>query len=171
MALGSSSRPNQDCHITMRTTLATTDIDRINAELNGTVDDAEPRATSNGHVGWNWDKTGPNGPVSDSARKLADETGPSPVAVNIATLIVDHPKLAEPVIDGLLRRGETGNIIADPKRGKSWLAYGLILSVATGDPWLGKFACPRGPHFAHRQRATPADDRSPDPQGCRSDGD
>ncbi|MEO8498879.1 MAG: AAA family ATPase, partial [Planctomycetota bacterium] len=55
----------------------------------------------------------------------------------IGQLIAAHPKLHEPVIDGLLRRGETANIVADPKRGKSWLSYGIALSVATGLDWLG----------------------------------
>ena len=62
-----------------------------------------------------------------------------PVAVE--SLISDNPRLGEPIIDGVLRKGETGNIIADPKRGKSWLAYGLALSICIGDKWLGTFDC------------------------------
>lgn len=50
-----------------------------------------------------------------------------------STVILD-----EPVIDGLLRRGETGNIIASTKIGKSWLALGLAFAVATGRNWLGR---------------------------------
>ncbi len=102
----------------------------------------EPRAVRNGdHRDNRQAQTMPN-PADVAAITVEDVAPLAPI--NVATLIVDHPKLAEPVIDGLLRRGETGNIIADPKRGKSWLAYGLIQSVATGDPWLGKFPCPRG---------------------------
>lgn len=52
--------------------------------------------------------------------------------------------LNEPVIDGLLRRGETGNLISATKIGKSWTVYGLAFAVATGTPWLGRFACPQG---------------------------
>lgn len=44
-----------------------------------------------------------------------------------------------PVIEGLLRQGETMNIVAPPKRGKSWLVDGLALSAVAGRPWL----CPR----------------------------
>jgi hypothetical protein len=48
-----------------------------------------------------------------------------------------YPKLHDPLIDGLLRRGEVANIIAPSKIGKSWLAYGLALSVITGRDWFG----------------------------------
>jgi hypothetical protein len=48
-----------------------------------------------------------------------------------------HPKLRDPLIDGLLRRGEVANIIAPSKIGKSWLTYGLALSVITGRDWFG----------------------------------
>ena len=72
------------------------------------------------------------------ARSLADQPAKP---VGVGSLIHDHPQLAPPIIDGLLRAGETGNVIADPKRGKSWLAYGLALSVCTGIKWLGTFPC------------------------------
>ncbi|MEX2386580.1 MAG: AAA family ATPase [Phycisphaeraceae bacterium] len=65
--------------------------------------------------------------------------------VNFASLRRDHPKLHEPVIEGLLRRGETVNIIASPKVGKSWLAYDLALSIISGKWWLTEFQCHAGP--------------------------
>jgi hypothetical protein len=49
-----------------------------------------------------------------------------------------------PVIDGLIRRGETANVIAASKTGKSWMTYGLALSVATGRRWLERFDTLRG---------------------------
>jgi len=52
-------------------------------------------------------------------------------------LVESHPKEAAPLIDGLLRRGETANLIAAPKAGKSWLTLGLAISVAAGEEWLG----------------------------------
>jgi len=55
------------------------------------------------------------------------------------TLAKQHPTLNEPVITGLLRRGETCNIIAPPKTGKSFLASNLAWCVATGRPWLGYY--------------------------------
>lgn len=59
-------------------------------------------------------------------------------------LIRNNPALAPVLIDGLLRRGETANIIAAPKRGKSWMTYGLALSVATGRAWLDRYQTHQG---------------------------
>lgn len=47
--------------------------------------------------------------------------------------------LRAPVIHGLLREGETMNVISETKVGKSWLVLDLAFSVATGQPWLGAF--------------------------------
>ncbi len=44
-----------------------------------------------------------------------------------------HP----PIIHGLLREGETMNIIAAPKMGKSWLAIGLATCIASGPERFG----------------------------------
>ncbi|MBP7747078.1 MAG: bifunctional DNA primase/polymerase [Phycisphaerae bacterium] len=52
--------------------------------------------------------------------------------------------LRKPVIRGLLRRGETMNVIAAPKTGKSWLVLGQAMAIATGRPWLGLFPAERG---------------------------
>lgn len=57
--------------------------------------------------------------------------------IGVSQLIRDNPKLHESIIEGLLRRGETANIIAPPKTGKSWLAYHFALCVATGSPLFG----------------------------------
>lgn len=56
----------------------------------------------------------------------------------------DNDRLHPPIIDGLLREGETCNIIADSKVGKSWLVYGLALSIITGRKWLERFDTHRG---------------------------
>jgi hypothetical protein len=53
-------------------------------------------------------------------------------------LIQQHPALRPVLIEGLLREGETCNIIASPKVGKSFLAGNLAWSVATGVPFLGR---------------------------------
>lgn len=55
-----------------------------------------------------------------------------------------HPRLREPIIDGLLRRGETANIIASTKVGKSWMAADLGMSVATGEKWIKQFTTTPG---------------------------
>jgi hypothetical protein len=64
---------------------------------------------------------------------------PQLVPVSLANLITNYPDLRQPVIHGLLRQGETMNIIAAPKIGKSWLVTDLALAIATGRPWLDTF--------------------------------
>ncbi len=56
--------------------------------------------------------------------------------VSIRDLIRDNPDLRPVVVDGVLRRGETANIIASPKVGKSFLAGNLAWCIADGRPWL-----------------------------------
>jgi hypothetical protein len=62
----------------------------------------------------------------------------------LGELVDQFPHLRKPLIRGLLREGETANIIAPPKLGKSFLAIDLALAVATGSPWLGHFMCEPG---------------------------
>ncbi len=64
--------------------------------------------------------------------------------VTVGKMIDDNPHLHRPVVDGLLREGEVANIISTSKVGKSWLAYGLVLSVLTGRPWLDRFETTKG---------------------------
>lgn len=71
-------------------------------------------------------------------------SGPELAPVGLGKLVTGYPELRQPVIHGLLRRGETMNIIAPSKLGKSWLVTDLGLAVATGRPWLGIFATERG---------------------------
>jgi hypothetical protein len=58
---------------------------------------------------------------------------------SVRQLVAIHPHLREPVIHKLLRKGETMNLIAAPKTGKSWLASDLAIAVATGRYWLESF--------------------------------
>ena len=68
--------------------------------------------------------------------KAALNDGP-PQAINAKTLTSTYSDYRDPVIEGLLRKGETMNIIAGPKVGKSWLVLSLALSLSNGNPWLG----------------------------------
>lgn len=63
---------------------------------------------------------------------------------SVRQLINECPELRRPLIHGLLREGETMNVIASPKVGKSWLVLDLALAVATGRRWLDAFECERG---------------------------
>ncbi len=56
---------------------------------------------------------------------------------SFAELEIEHQQMKEPLIDGLARVGETINLIASPKVGKSWMVYDVALSVVTGREWLG----------------------------------
>ena len=66
------------------------------------------------------------------------------VPLTVRQLMAKHPKLRKPIIHGLLREGETMNLISAPKMGKSWLATDLALAVSTGRDWLDTFPCERG---------------------------
>jgi hypothetical protein len=77
------------------------------------------------------------GQPADAAPAVADFK-------SVRELLVEYPQLRRPVIHGLLRQGETANIIAPPKTGKSWLVTDLALAVATGRPWLGMFNTVQG---------------------------
>lgn len=76
---------------------------------------------------------------------LVEAADNSPIPpVQASTLLFEHPELREIIIDGLARSGETVNIVSVTKIGKSWLAYLLILAIATGQKWLGTFDCKQG---------------------------
>jgi hypothetical protein len=65
---------------------------------------------------------------------------PAPAFAPIAAsdLIRDYPALRPVVIADLLREGETMNVVAAPKVGKSWLVHALAVAVVSGQEWLGK---------------------------------
>lgn len=68
--------------------------------------------------------------------RIAPATSDLPT-MTAAAMLDAYPTLGAPVIEGLLRAGETCNVIAAPKVGKSWLVLGLAYAVATGREWLG----------------------------------
>ena len=68
----------------------------------------------------------------------------TPACKSVGQLLVDYPELRQPVIHGLLRMGETMNVIAPSKVGKSWLVTDLALTVATGRRWLETFETEAG---------------------------
>lgn len=57
--------------------------------------------------------------------------------VSAGSLVDTYPTLRVPIIDGLVRAGETMNIIAPPKVGKTWLAHSIAMHVVSGTPWMG----------------------------------
>ncbi|MCX7421342.1 MAG: AAA family ATPase [Planctomycetia bacterium] len=71
----------------------------------------------------------------------AIETPPRkpPPMRSVRDLIGGFSNMREPLIFGLLREGETLNLIAASKVGKSWLATNLALTFSTRRKWLGRF--------------------------------
>ncbi len=55
-----------------------------------------------------------------------------------------YPKMRDPVIHGVVRRGESMNIIAPPKAGKSWLGLNIAMNIIGGGKLFGRFQCERG---------------------------
>lgn len=87
--------------------------------------------------------------AEDAERQLEEfvaalRTGRPSQWVTIGQLQKQYPHLRPPVIDGLIRDGETANIISTSKARKSFLVVGLALCVATGRPWLGRHAVTQG---------------------------
>ena len=82
-------------------------------------------------------------PVMDAPAKK-EEAAPCFVIRAAGELIGEYPDMRPAILEGLLRCGETMNIIASPKTGKSWLSMGLGLSVVGGRKWLGRFWTRRG---------------------------
>lgn len=59
------------------------------------------------------------------------------LAYSLDQLANKFPDRDSPLIDNVCRIGETFNVIAKSKVGKSWLVYGMALAVTNGQPWLG----------------------------------
>ncbi len=115
------------------------------ADLNGRqphrlarpLSDAEIAAYNNDPAAF---RARPPPPAADPA------PDPEPLPIISAGRLLDtYRDLRPPVIEGLLRAGETMNVIAPSKIGKSWLTLDLALAVATGRPWLDTFATTAGP--------------------------
>jgi len=76
-------------------------------------------------------------------REQKPEAQPSLEPSSLRMLVHTYPAMRAPVIDGMLREGETMNVISAPKIGKSWLVIDLALAISTGRPWLG-IPCVKG---------------------------
>ncbi len=57
--------------------------------------------------------------------------------LTLAEMEKECPERRPYVIEGLLREGETMNIVASPKTGKSWFVYNLAITLANGGDFLG----------------------------------
>ncbi len=64
--------------------------------------------------------------------------------VSLGRLMDTYPQMRPAVIHGLLRRGETMNIIAPPKSNKSWLSFNIAMNIIGGGKLFDQFQCERG---------------------------
>ncbi|MCL4199306.1 MAG: AAA family ATPase [Phycisphaerales bacterium] len=82
-------------------------------------------------------------PQHENQSPGAETQGKAPPVIHaplsVGALIDAHPHLRAPVVEGLLRQGETLNVIAPSKTGKSWLTLDFAIAVATGTPWLDRY--------------------------------
>lgn len=62
---------------------------------------------------------------------------PKPKIMSICNILQSHQQLKVPLVDGLIRIGETCNVIAAPKTGKSFLSLLIALSIAIGKDIFG----------------------------------
>lgn len=82
--------------------------------------------------------------VEQAVEQAVEPKPQGPKIITLADLRSLNTEEAEPVVDGLSRRGETLAIVAATKIGKSHLVADLILNVATGGMFLGRHQCLQG---------------------------
>ena len=70
--------------------------------------------------------------------------GKSVEKFKITTLFSEYRTMKPSVLDGLVRRGETANLVSLTKMGKSWLMYYILLCIALGRSLFDKYECSPG---------------------------
>lgn len=106
-------------------------------ELAHKIESARKKVESAGEVGIRLAE-----PLPASTIALSPILKPNPCC--IIDLVAKHPTMRPPLIHGLLRHGESANLIAAPKVGKSWMSLDLAISVAMGGMFLDTFQCEPG---------------------------
>lgn len=64
--------------------------------------------------------------------------------LTLSNLLREHSKLRPPLIHGLVRQGEVFDLISSSKGNKSWTMTDLAISIASGQPWMGRWEVTRG---------------------------
>lgn len=105
-------------------------------EIDHKLRDAREEVVRAGEFGCRLQVVSPARDNGHASEFTPDEPPPPIERFTLRNLRVQYPHLHPPLIEGLLRDRETANIISVSKIGKSWLAYSLLLSVATGRPWF-----------------------------------
>jgi hypothetical protein len=94
-----------------------------------------------------------DGPPAGNVRQLRPARPGPPggrgrLLVRDAAEVIAHVDAAGPpswLVAGLWPSDAYGVLAAESKAGKTWAILDLAVSVATGRPWLGRFACPQRP--------------------------
>ncbi len=126
--------------------------------------------------GWREEKAARDAVAPVKAKQPTATTSSGLVdCVPVDQMLVRHPNLREPIVRGLLRRGEVMNLISSPKIGKSWLILDLAMAVASGRPWLDEFQCTAGrvlliDNELHEQTLAFRIDRIAKANGCLLEG-
>lgn len=74
---------------------------------------------------------------------IAEERDDLPESTNLADALRDLPPLAEPLIEGILRKGHKMLLAGPSKAGKSFALMELAIAVAEGRAWMGR-RCTQG---------------------------
>ncbi len=106
------------------------------------------------------------GSYADLVAKFSPKTTKRLAITTLESLPAKFPKPRGIVVEGLLRRGDVMNLIGGPKARKSFFMMQLLLSVASGIPFLGRRTYPgkvllidnelRGDDLARRAQAMAA---------------
>lgn len=119
---------------------------RLKAFVDPVVVDAARGALGRG-ADWNADMTRRLAEVSRETDKVStppvEGLQAGPFHFNFGNLNAPLPPLSY-LIDTLIVRGEVAMLVAHGGSLKTWVAFSLGLAVATGRPWLGRFAVGRG---------------------------
>jgi hypothetical protein len=103
-----------------------------------------PRAT-NGHANYSDESWNPTDDEAPTAPPTAATTKPAP-KFDVIEAGAIFAELEEPeyLIDQVARRGSLIEIVSYGGSGKSWLGVEMLVSVAAGAPWLGRFSTKLG---------------------------
>jgi hypothetical protein len=92
-----------------------------------------------------YDRPAPSSATAPPAGNAESEAEPAPPVeiISVTQLLADFPELRPSVVRGLLREGESLNLIAAAKSNKTYSAIDLALCIVTGRMWLGRFQIER----------------------------
>jgi hypothetical protein len=107
------------------------DIEQFDAEIAGTPEQTRDAITALADAAMAWR------PTESTPEQSHDEPAFTPVSLRELSRI--YHELREPMIDGLLRRGQVGNLVSTSKAYKTFLMLMLAICMAMRKLWLDCF--------------------------------